>query len=128
MTAARRALDAATGRERQRIEEDFQADIIRVAHLNHWYVAHFRSVRIQRKGGSVYYATPAAADGEGWPDLVLCRAPTILYRELKSDTGKVEDAQTAWLEMLAHCGQDVGVWRPRDWDTLIIPALTTRAR
>ena len=109
-------------------EAAFQQQITDLAHHTGWVVAHFRSVRIQRRDGTYYYATPVGADGEGWPDLVLCREPTTLFRELKTDKGTVEDAQTAWLEMLAHCGQDVGVWRPRDWDTLIIPTLTARAR
>jgi hypothetical protein len=51
-------------------EAQFQQQVIDLARLCGYRVAHFRTVRVQRKGGSVYYTTPVQADGAGWPDLV----------------------------------------------------------
>lgn len=50
----------------------------------------------------------------GWPDLVLLRPPQILLRELKADKGQISPEQQQVLDMLAACGLDVGIWRPRD--------------
>ena len=37
----------------------------------------------------------------GWPDLVLCRPPEIIFAELKTDRGGVPPAQREWLNDLA---------------------------
>lgn len=54
----------------------------------------------------------------GWPDLVLVRPPELVFVELKTDRGRLRAAQTAWLERLAACGQEVYVWRPSDFDAV----------
>jgi hypothetical protein len=99
-------------------EEDFQQQIIDFAHLNGWRVAHFRTVRIQRKDGSVYYATPVQADGEGFPDLVLLKGNLVIVAEIKSEKGKLSDAQRDWLSAWEMTEADVYVWRPQDWDEI----------
>lgn len=77
-------------------------------------VVHFRPAWTGRG-----YRTPIQGDGEGFPDLViLTRSHRVLYRELKSDTGRLSRAQREWLERLERCGQDVGVWRPGDVDRI----------
>ena len=53
--------------------------------------------------------------GKGWPDVVLVRGATILYRELKRERGRVSVEQAGWLDALREAGQDAGVWRPGDW-------------
>lgn len=50
----------------------------------------------------------------GWPDLVLCRPPRCLFVELKTDRGRVRPDQRRWLQQLAACGLEVGLWRPAD--------------
>lgn len=52
---------------------------------------------------------------EGWPDLVLWRPDRIIFRELKSETGKLTPAQRDLLLSLRAAGADVLVWRPSDW-------------
>ena len=56
----------------------------------------------------------------GFPDLVLCRPPTVIFAELKTQKGRVSPAQDAWLQALARCpGVSVFVWRPSDWDDIV---------
>lgn len=52
----------------------------------------------------------------GWPDLTLARAPELLVAELKTDGGRLSTAQRDWLALLAACGIETHVWRPRDFD------------
>ncbi len=99
-------------------EAMFQERVIALARSLVWNVAHFRKVRVQRKDGSVYYETPVAADGAGWPDLVLVRGNVTLFRELKTDKGRLRPEQKVWLEALEVGGCNVGTWRPGDWDRI----------
>jgi len=55
---------------------------------------------------------------KGFPDLVLCRPTRVVYAELKSEKGKVTPEQSAWLEDLRACRQEVYVWRPTDLDQI----------
>lgn len=50
----------------------------------------------------------------GFPDLVLCNPPRLIYAELKSNKGKLRPEQEIWIENLRACGQQVFVWRPQD--------------
>ena len=102
-------------------EDIFQQQVIELAKYFGWRVAHFRSVRVMRKNGTYYYQTPVQADGAGWPDLVLAHRDKgrTIYAELKSETGKVSEAQQEWLEVLAaNPGNDVFTWRPSDWEEI----------
>lgn len=89
-----------------------------MGHATGWLIAHFRSVKISRRDGSMYYATPAAIDGEGFPDLwmVNARQKRILAVETKKQYGVVSDSQKHWLEVLEATGKvEHGIWRPSDW-------------
>jgi hypothetical protein len=56
----------------------------------------------------------------GYPDLFMVRPPRLIFAELKSDTGRVTEAQRAWLETLGQCpGVEVYVWRPGDFDAIV---------
>ena len=95
-------------------EKKFQEHVIELAHARGWRVAWFRPVRVQRANGTAYYETPVGADGAGWPDLVLVRADTILFAELKRENGIRKPAQEAWAKALDATGVPVYLWRPRD--------------
>lgn len=101
-------------------ETAWQETVIEAAHLHGWLVAHFRPVRIQREDGSVYYATPVAADGKGWPDLVLVRAGHApIYVELKTDVGTLSPEQKMWARALRAADADYRIWRPGDsWEAI----------
>ena len=52
---------------------------------------------------------------KGFPDLVLTRGGMIAFWELKSEKGRVSEAQQEWLDALALVpGIDVRVVRPDD--------------
>ncbi len=51
----------------------------------------------------------------GFPDVVAVGRNGVLYRELKTATGKVTPMQRYWLDTLRAAGQDADVWRPCDW-------------
>lgn len=90
-------------------EAELQAVAIECAHLFGWRVAHFRAARTT-KG----WVTPVAADGKGFPDLVLVR-DQLLVREMKSATGKLRPHQEFWAEAFRQAGVDFAIWRPEDW-------------
>lgn len=94
---------------------DFEQQIIDLAHTFGWKVAHFRAA--QTKHG---WRTPVAADGKGFPDLVLVGHGQVLFRELKSQRDGLSDDQREWGEVIALNGGDWSVWRPSD-----LPAITS---
>lgn len=103
-------------------EEQLQDAVIDLARLTGWKVAHFRAART---GDG--WRTPVAADGKGFPDLVLVH-PTrgVLFRELKSASGRATIDQRLWLEDLRDAGADARVWTPDDWQDGTIEDVLTR--
>lgn len=95
-------------------EASFQKAVIDLARLNGWIVAHFRPAQNSRGE----WRTPVAADGKGFPDLVLVRE-RVLFRELKTDRGRLSQEQWSWIAQLGDAGADAGVWMPRDWDRIV---------
>ena len=91
-------------------EAELQQAVIDLAHLLGWRVAHFRPART-----SDGWRTPVAADGKGFPDLVLVRDRTILFVELKSQRGRLTDEQKHWGRVLLNTDARYEVWRPDDW-------------
>lgn len=65
-------------------------------------------------GWLVYHTHRSDRSEAGFPDLVLVRPPFVLYRELKSEKGRLRKEQEVWLHTLGEAGQDVGVWKPHD--------------
>jgi VRR-NUC domain len=70
-------------------------------------------------GWQVYHPYDSRKSAPGWPDLVLMRDREVLFRELKTDSGRTTAEQRGWLDGLEAAGQDVEVWRPRDWDRIV---------
>jgi VRR-NUC domain len=69
-------------------------------------------------GWTLYHPYDSRKSAPGWPDLVLMRGREVLFRELKTDSGRTTAEQREWLDGLEAAGQDVEVWRPRDWDRI----------
>lgn len=100
-------------------EASLQRQVIDLAHIYRWKVAHFRGTRIQRRDGSVYYATPVQADGAGFPDLILVRGERIVAVELKSARGRLSEDQEIWLGLLERAGCETFTWRPSQWTEIV---------
>ena len=86
-------------------EASWQATVIELALLFDWFVYHNPDSR---------RSTP------GFPDLVLIRAPRVMFLELKRETGRLSTVQREVLAELEGCpGVEVHVARPSDWASLV---------
>ena len=83
-------------------EREFQRIVVDLAKLFRW---------------RYYHTYDSRRSNPGFPDLVLVRE-RILYRELKTDKGKLTFEQRQWLEYLTGAGADAKVWRPADLDDI----------
>lgn len=69
-------------------------------------------------GWMLYHTFDSRRSVAGFPDLVAIRGTRLLVLELKTETGKVTDAQREWLEAFAATGAECYVVRPRNVDEL----------
>lgn len=97
-------------------EEHLLRAVLELAALRGITTAHFRPALAQ----SGRWHTAVAGNGKGFPDLVLVGAGGILYRELKTDTGRLRPEQVVWLRELTAAGADAGVWRTADLESGLI--------
>jgi hypothetical protein len=95
-------------------EADFQKVVIDLAHIFGWKVAHFRPAKTS-KG----WRTPVAADGAGFPDLVMARGGDLIAVELKVGKNRTTRQQDDWLDRFPRAF----VWKPEDLETDIIEVL-----
>ena len=100
---------------REPSEKEFQAQVIDLARILGWTVAHFRPA-LTKHG----WRTPAGADGVGFPDLVLVGHDQTLFRELKVGRGQLRSEQRTWQSVLLKNGADYAVWRPVDWPQIVV--------
>ena len=66
-------------------------------------------------GWRTYHTHDSRRSEAGFPDLVLVRAGRLLFRELKTETGRPTPEQLKWGEELWAARQDFAIWRPSDW-------------
>jgi hypothetical protein len=87
-------------------EAQWQRTVIEIARTYGWQTMH----HLISRGTS-----------PGWPDLVIASHARrrLLFVELKSDKGRIRPEQRYWLRLLDACGQEAGLWRPRDQDDVI---------
>lgn len=86
-----------------------QKGIIELAHRLGWRVAHTPPIK-----GEHGWRTAVAADGKGFPDLVLVRE-RVVWAEVKGDSDRMRPEQLDWQTALRLAGQEVYVWTPDDW-------------
>lgn len=67
-------------------------------------------------GWRIYHTHDSRRSNPGFPDLVLvhARQRRVLWRELKTQKGRVRPEQRAWLDDLTAAGEDAAIWRPSD--------------
>lgn len=94
------------------IEDDLLTAVLDMARLFGLRVAHFRPANTERG-----WRTAVQADGKGYPDLTIAGPGGLLFRELKSATGRLSAEQQDWAATLASAGADFAVWRPEDLRT-----------
>lgn len=90
-------------------ESELSECIVQLGHLFGWRIGHFRPAMTTHG-----WRTPVAADGKGFPDLVLVR-DRVIYAELKSTRGVLSNEQVDWSGALIGAGAEYYVWRPSDW-------------
>ena len=71
------------------------------------HIVHFAKMR----GWLVYHTHDSRRSEPGFPDLVLVRG-RVLFRELKTDKGRVTPDQKAWAASLEQAESDYKLWRP----------------
>ncbi|MFK0005489.1 VRR-NUC domain-containing protein [Paenarthrobacter sp. NPDC090520] len=83
-------------------EDDFQGSVLDLA--------QYLSYELR------YHNPDSRRSQAGFPDLVLgsLSRRRVLFRELKTSTGRVRPAQVLCMKILQLAGLDVGVWRPED--------------
>lgn len=103
--------------------------IVARAQMLGWKVARFPKVPVAYPGQPVRWMTPVAADGKGWPDLVLVRDRIIAAEIKAAETGGmvVSPEQRDWLRAFRIAGAEAVVWTPSDWrDGTVEQALRAR--
>lgn len=86
-------------------EKDFRQQVLDAAQLLGW---------------KAYFTWNSLHSPSGFPDLILCRPPRIIFAELKKENGKVTPAQEEWILALGKCpGVETYLWRPSDIDTIL---------
>jgi hypothetical protein len=71
----------------------------------------------------VYHTFDSRRSERGFPDTVVCGPRGVLYRELKSERGRLTADQQTWLDRLTQAGVDASVWRPDDWPSRVFAEL-----
>lgn len=67
---------------------------------------------------SYYHTRDSRRSAEGFPDLVACRPPRLIFAELKRDGKEPTGPQWSWLDAFAKCGAECYVWHPSDIDEI----------
>ena len=70
-----------------------------------------------------YHTHDSRRSEPGFPDVVVVGPHGLLWRELKSSTGRLTPDQRVWLDKLRQAGSDVDVWRPSDWPGRVLTEL-----
>ena len=69
-------------------------------------------------GWLAYWTWRSTHSPAGFPDLVLARE-RIIFAELKTQSGKLTEAQQEWITALREAGGCCYVWRPADWPSIV---------
>jgi hypothetical protein len=81
-------------------ERDFQAAVVKLA---------------KTLGCLVYHTHDSRRSEAGFPDLVIVGRRGVMFRELKTEGGRLSPEQAKWINALQDAQAGAGVWRPGDW-------------
>ena len=91
-------------------ERIWLSEVVALAKAYGWLVYH--ALPAQNARGR--WATHQMGD-VGFPDLMLAHeSHGTLFVELKTNNGRLTEAQHQWLDVLHTAGQETDIWRPRD--------------
>lgn len=90
-------------------EAQLQRSVLDLCQYRHVLVHHCRAAVLP----SGRIATPIQGNA-GFVDLVIAGPRGVLWRELKSEVGRLSKDQSAWVAVLNRSGADVAIWRPSD--------------
>lgn len=92
-------------------EKTLQERVVGRAKRRNWRVAHAGRAWVGGKEDG-QFITPMA---KGWPDLTLAKeGHRLVFIELKTEEGRVDDEQWMWLRLLNKCGARAIIIRPSD--------------
>lgn len=69
-------------------------------------------------GWLVYHTHDSRRSMAGFPDLSMVNI-TFMMAELKTERGRVSEAQQLWISKLQSAGVEINLWRPSDVDDVI---------
>lgn len=99
--------------QRKISEREFQRSVISLARMTGWVVDHTPPMR--NMGGDIY-----TGGLTGKTDLVLfsLNGKGIIYAELKTETGRLSEAQKRFADIIRGNGAEYYLWRPSDMDSI----------
>ena len=99
--------------DRSMSEKTLQDRVVGRAKRRNWKVAHAGRAWVgDHEGGTGQFITPMA---KGWPDLTLAKeGHRLIFIELKTEDGQVDDDQWLWLRLLNSTGNYAVIVRPSD--------------
>jgi hypothetical protein len=99
--------------DRSMSERTLQERVLGRAKRRNWKVAHAGRLWLPAKDGREgMWMTPMSP---GWPDLTLAKeGHRLIFIELKTEEGKVDDEQWLWLRLLNSTGNYAVIVRPSD--------------
>ncbi len=73
-------------------------------------------------GWKMYFTWTSIHSPKGFPDLVLVSPARkrVIFAELKRDGGRLTEHQEEWLVALEAAGQEVYIWRPKDFENIVV--------
>lgn len=94
-------------------EKTLQEKVVGRAKRRRWKVAHAGKLWLPAGNGHEgMWLTPMS---KGWPDLTLAKeGHRLIFMELKTEEGKVDDEQWEWLRLLNLAGCRAIIVRPSD--------------